>query len=166
MSWCLYLLLPLSWLLSPVSCLLAAASLPQKLMILANIVKQLHDFTINLSLQYDNSSKVTIKWETPGRRSCAEKEAETETETDCQVQTRPGKPTSQAKPQSHVNVNENCNCRAAGSELNWAGLVAQCDNEICSRQRNGFLTLTGHCPLATGRAGQEEEQCVRASCCC
>lgn len=65
-------------------------------------------------------------------------------------QARPGKPTSQAKPQSHVNVNENCNCRAAGSELNWAGLVAQCDNEICSRQRNGFLTLTGHWPLATG----------------
>lgn len=63
-------------------------------------------------------------------------------------QARQAKPTSQAKPQSHVNVNENCNCRAAGSELNWAGLVAQCDNEICSRQRNGFLTLTGHCPLA------------------
>lgn len=47
--------------------------LPHKLMILANIVKQLHDFTINLSLQYDNSSKVTIKWGTAGHVCCVQR---------------------------------------------------------------------------------------------
>lgn len=84
---------------------------------------------------------------------------------------------SQAKPQAHVNVNENCNCRAGSRAqfwsgwvgLVWSGLVwvGQCDNEICSRQRNGFLTLTGRVDVLPGR---DQERSVagqgrKRSCC-
>lgn len=54
----------------------------------------------------------------------------------------------------------------------WSGLVwvGQCDNEICSRQRNGFLTLTGRVDVLRrkgpraerGGAGQEEELLLMA----
>lgn len=40
-----------------------------------------------------------------------------------------------------------------GTGLVESGLVGvgQCDNEICSRQRNGFLTLTGRADVLPGR---------------
>lgn len=56
-----------------------------------------------------------------------------------------------------------------GTGLVWSGLVwvGQCDNEICSRQRNGFLTLTGRVDVVPGR---DQERSVagkgrKRSCC-